>query len=102
MIYLAYCTCTTTTLFARLRGWPQQRSAFSLGRFGFIVNLLAVLWGVAMIVNLSWYRPVATAPFYLNAAIYIFVPIILIVGAIYYYGFQKRRNANAPASAPSA
>lgn len=100
LIYLAYGICTTSTLVARLRGWPRQPAAFSLGKAGLIINLIAVIWGVAMIVNLSWWRPVANAPFYLNAAIYIFVPLILIIGAIYYYGFQKRRSqAKEPAQA---
>lgn len=100
LIYLAYGICTASTLVARLRGWPRTPAAFSLGRAGFIINLLAVVWGVAMIVNLSWWRPTAGAPFYLNAAVYIFVPLILIIGAIYYYGFQRRRAAAVSATAP--
>lgn len=102
LIYLAYGICTTATLVARLRGWPRQPAAFSLGKAGLIINLLAVLWGAAMIVNLSWWRPSPTQPFYLNAAIYLFVPLIVIVGIVYYYGFQKRRgvpNTLEPASA---
>ena len=39
--------------------------AFSLGRFGLPVNILAVLWGAAMSLNLAWPRSAvynATAP----------------------------------------
>lgn len=95
LIYLAYGICTTATLFARFRGWPRERSAFSLGAAGLIVNLIAVIWGVAMIINLSWYRPVAGAPWYLNLAVPIFVPVIVVIGLLYYYGFQKGRSTNA-------
>ncbi len=95
LIYLAYGICTTATLFARFRGWPRERSAFSLGAAGLIVNILAVIWGVAMIINLSWYRPTAGAPWYLNLAVPIFVPVIIVVGLLYYYGFQKGRSTSA-------
>jgi urea carboxylase system permease len=99
LIYLAYGICTASALFARSRGWPEKPAAFSLGKAGLIINLLAVLWGAAMIVNLAWYRPVDTQPFYLNAAVLIFVPVILVVGVIYYYGFQRRMSAKAPSDA---
>lgn len=96
LIYLAYGICTTAALVARLRGWPSRPAAFSLGKAGLIVNIGAVVWGAAMIVNLSWYRPVSSQPGYVNLAVFIFVPLIVVVGAIYYYAFQRRR-AIAPA-----
>jgi amino acid transporter len=89
LIYLAYLICTTATLVARLRGKFVASGSFSLGRWGLIVNALAVTWGIAMIINLSWYRPVEGAPAYLNLAIYIFVPLILVIGALYYFLVQK-------------
>lgn len=91
LIYLAYGICTAATLVARFRGWPHERSAFSLGGAGLIINLIAVIYGVVMIINLSWYRPTPGAAAYLNYATYIFVPVIIVVGLLYYYGFQKRR-----------
>jgi amino acid transporter len=94
LIYLAYLICTAATLVARFRGWPREKAPFSLGGAGIIINALAVVWGVAMIVNLSWYRPSATAPWYLNYATFIFVPVIVVVGLLYYYGFQKRRSGS--------
>ncbi len=96
LIYLAYLICTASALVARLRGtYPdkQHPAAFTLGGLGLIINILAVIWGATMIVNLGWYRPADTLPFYLNAAVPIFVPLIIIIGLIYYYGWQKRRAA---------
>lgn len=98
LIYLAYGICTTATLVARFRGWPTNRAAFSLGAAGLIINVAAVIWGAAMIVNLSWYRPVASQAAYLNLAVPIFVPIIVVVGLLYYFGFQRRRSQAAPAA----
>jgi urea carboxylase system permease len=89
LIYLAYLICTGATLVARMRGKFVANGPFSLGGAGLIVNILAVVWGIAMIINLSWYRPVDTAATYLNLAIYIFVPLILVVGALYYFLVQR-------------
>ena len=89
LIYLAYLICTGATLVARMRGKFVASGSFSLGGAGLIVNLLAVAWGIAMIVNLAWYRPSETAAGYLNLAIYIFVPLILVVGLLYYFLVQK-------------
>lgn len=89
LIYLAYLICTSAALIARLRGTFVANGPFNLGKVGLIVNILAVAWGIAMIINLSWYRPVEGAPAYLNLAIYIFVPLILIVGALYYFLVQR-------------
>jgi urea carboxylase system permease len=59
MIYVAYLLVTGPLLLKRLRGeWPDEGSKgyFSLGRFGLPVNILAVVWGGAMALNLAWPR----------------------------------------------
>jgi amino acid transporter len=66
---LAYLMVTFPLLLLRLRGWPVRRvgaelrpradglsSRFALGRWGPALNLLAVLWGVFVVVNMSWPR----------------------------------------------
>jgi len=37
-------------------GMRGGRPAFSLGRFGLPVNVLAMLWSVFMVVNVGWPR----------------------------------------------
>ncbi|WP_244255921.1 amino acid permease [Rathayibacter sp. VKM Ac-2760] len=60
LIYLAYLLVTVPLLLRRLRGrWPAPDApagSFSLGRLGLPVNVVAVLWGAAMAVNLAWPR----------------------------------------------
>ncbi|PPF17112.1 MULTISPECIES: APC family permease [unclassified Rathayibacter] len=58
LIYLAYLLVTVPLLIARLRGrWPAAAPGrFSLGRGGLPVNVVAVLWGAAMTVDLAWPR----------------------------------------------
>ena len=56
MIYLAYFLGNLAVLRARLKGWPREKTPFSLGKWGIPVNILALLWGGAMLVNFAWPR----------------------------------------------
>ncbi|KQU28280.1 MULTISPECIES: amino acid permease [unclassified Rhodococcus (in: high G+C Gram-positive bacteria)] len=68
LIYLAYMMVTVPLLLQRLKGWPHNTTGapkvdsegkplFTLGRLGLPVNILAVVYGAVMVVNLSWPRP---------------------------------------------
>ena len=61
MIYLAYLMVTGPMLKKRLHGeWPPADLAeggyFTMGRWGLLVNIVAVLWGAGMALNLAWPR----------------------------------------------
>ncbi|MER7970131.1 amino acid permease, partial [Streptomyces sp. NPDC096080] len=115
MIYLAYLGVTAPMLAARLRGrWrPAGDGRFSLGRWGLPVNVVAVLWGLAMTVNLIWPRAAvynAAAPFhwYLKWGAVLFVAVIAGGGYAYYWFVQRHRTGVLaahrlePATAPAA
>jgi amino acid transporter len=108
MIYLSYILGNVAILLARLRGWPKESAPFKLAQWGTIVNVLALVWGIAMEINFLWPRNVAVGgqnpplsalpnvtiggPFG-NIPVYEFtLALILIVGAIYYFAAQR----NAP------
>jgi urea carboxylase system permease len=99
LIYLAYLLVSVPMLVQRLRGkWSPGREGgrFSLGRFGLPVNILAVLWGVGMTVNLAWPRQEvynATPPFhwYLQWSAVLFTVIVCGGGFAYYWFVQRRR-----------
>jgi urea carboxylase system permease len=58
MIYLAYILCNLGVFIARRRGWPQRKAFFSLGNWGTVINALALVWGIAMVVNIGlWTWP---------------------------------------------
>jgi amino acid transporter len=58
MIYLAYVLCNVGVLVARQRGWPKRGAFFSLGSWGTIINVVAIVWGVAMVINIGiWTDP---------------------------------------------
>ena len=56
LIYLSYFLCNLGVLAARLRGWPHKPAWFSLGRWGMLVNVLALVWGGAMLINFSLWQ----------------------------------------------
>lgn len=94
MLYLAYLLVTAPLLMRRLRGWPKLEpelgtdghKLFSLGKFGIVINALAVLWGVAMAVNLAWPRPAVYTPtgggWWMLWAAPLFVALSLAVGVV--------------------
>jgi amino acid transporter len=58
LIYLSYFLCNVGVAFARSRGWPREKAAFNLGRWGMIVNIAALVYGFVMIVNIAlWNSP---------------------------------------------
>jgi len=56
MIYLSYILGNVAILLARLKGWPREKAPFSLGQWGLVVNVLGLVWGVAMEINFLWPR----------------------------------------------
>ncbi len=113
MIYLAYLLVTLPMLVQRLRGrWEPVRGKFSLGRFGLPVNVLAVLWGGAMSLNLAWPRAAvynATGPqhWYLRWGAFLFIGVVGVGGFAYYWFVQRKRtgvlagHAAEPPAAPT-
>jgi urea carboxylase system permease len=109
MIYLSYLLGNIATLRARLAGWPRAKAPFSLGTWGTIVNILALLWGGAMLVNFAYPRvccnprPAETMSGdvqllnfhsgFLNSVPVLWTVFgsILLLGVVYYFGVQTKK-----------
>ncbi|MEV4234617.1 amino acid permease [Nocardia sp. NPDC050408] len=86
-LYLAYLLVTVPLLIRRIRGWDSgDAGLFSLGRFGIPINALAVVWGIAMAVNLAWPRAEVYTPnggsWWMLWAAPLFVVIVVAVGVV--------------------
>jgi amino acid transporter len=96
MFYLPYLGVTAPMLRHRLRGeWPRPEHGpyFSLGRWGKLVNLVAVVYGVIVAVNIAWPRAaVYGTKWYFKWAAVEFIGASLIVGALYYFLVQRRKG----------
>jgi len=103
MIYLAYLMVTGPLLLKRLRGqWPPADLAvggyFSMGRWGLLVNVIAVLWGAGMALNLAWPREaIYGTPWYNTWGAFAYTGVILGAGLLW-YGFKGRHHIGTLAS----
>src|SRR5205809_3481068 len=98
MFYIAYMCVTGPLLVARLRGkWPTPEHGpyFSLGRWGVVVNLLAVVFQIVVMVNLAWPRPAVYGAdhWYFQWGAFTFVGVLGGVGVIYYLARLRGRPA---------
>lgn len=114
MIYLSYFLGNLVIMRARLRGWPKISAPFSLHRWGPLVNVLALLYGGAMLVNFAWPR-VASNPEPRQTAgllsfgigfvdripiLWTVVVVITLIGVLYYLAVGRRKRF-APVIAPA-
>jgi amino acid transporter len=117
MIYLSYFLCNLGVFSARTKGWPRQGAWFKLGSWGTVINVLALVYGGFMIVNIGlWVSPLfgdfgtdlrALSNPFINTflswggatldglpAIPVFetlVGLVIVIGAVYYVLAQRGR-----------
>jgi urea carboxylase system permease len=86
---LAYLLVTIPLLLLRLKGWPPK-GGFSLGRWGVPVNVVAIAWGIFMVLNIGWPRAevYGAEPLQRFAAVWL-TALIAVAGALYYALFLK-------------
>jgi amino acid transporter len=99
MFYLAYLCVTGPLLIARLRGrWPSAEHGpyFSLGRWGLVINLLAVVFQIGVMVNLAWPRVAVYGggAWYFQWGAFTFTGGLGLVGVIYYLVKHHGRETN--------
>ncbi|NMN96274.1 APC family permease [Antrihabitans stalactiti] len=103
MIYLAYLMVTGPLLKKRLKGeWPPKDlkagGYFTMGKWGMLVNIVAVVWGVAMALNLAWPREaVYGSPWYNTWGAFVYIGVILGLGLLW-YGVKGRNHIGTLAS----
>src|SRR4249920_1065323 len=98
MFYIAYMCVTGPLLIARMRGkWPTPSHGpyFSLGRWGVVVNLLAVFFQIVVMINLAWPRPAVYGAdhWYFQWGAFTFTGVLGGVGIIYYLARLRGRPA---------
>jgi len=126
LIYLSYFLCNIGLLVARRRGWPHQKAWFSLGRWGMPINILALIWGAIMLINIAlwaspelfgdfgsagrnYWNPLINALFAINGQkldglpawplFETLVGVLLVVGSIYYLIAVRGRAVEIEADA---
>ncbi|MDT5018604.1 MAG: hypothetical protein QOD39_4764, partial [Mycobacterium sp.] len=97
MIYLAYLMVTGPMLKKRLQGhWPPKDlkpgGYFTMGKWGMLVNVVAVVWGVGMALNLAWPREAVYGVGWYNTwGAFLYIGVILGAGLLW-YGLKGRNH----------
>jgi amino acid transporter len=103
MFYLPYLAVTGSMLYRRLHGqWPRAEHGpyFNMGRFGFAVNLFAVVYGAVVAFNIAWPRAdVYGSAWYFKFGAYEFIGASFIIGILYYFFIQRHKSDTAVAEA---
>jgi amino acid transporter len=94
-IYISFQMIVLAALLARNKGW-RPAGPFTLGRWGYLVNVLALSYGVGAIVNILWPRSPGD-PWYVNYGMLVTTVGVIIVGGIYMAIAKPYERGNAPA-----
>jgi amino acid transporter len=94
-IYISFQMVVGAALYSRLRGWKPQ-GKFALGRLGYGINIVALLYGISTIINILWPRgPVDH--WYTHFEILTTVAVVVGSGALYMTLGRPHENGNSPA-----
>jgi amino acid transporter len=118
-IYISYLLCNWGVLRARRRGWPHQGAWFKLGSWGTVINVLALVYGLLMVINIGlwewegfgdygnelrsiWSNPPINTFLQWNGEVLsdlpaipvfeFFVGSVLVIGVLYYLLSGQRRK----------
>jgi amino acid transporter len=94
-IYIAFQMVVAGALFARTQGW-QPSGPFTLGRWGWPVNLVALGYGVFAIINMMWPRS-PQDPWYSNYGMIVTTASVLALGTLYMSTAKPYDRGQAPA-----
>jgi amino acid transporter len=96
-IYLSFQMVVLASLISRTRGW-QPDGAFRLGRYAWPVTIGALVWGVAMLVNILLPTGIDSpkgALFNYDWMTLIVMIVITLIGAIYYLSSRPQERVAA-------
>jgi urea carboxylase system permease len=102
LFYLCYLGVTLPMLMRRFRGtWPPPNPGkyFTLGRWGMLVNIVAVIFQILVVINLMWpraaiYNYLGAHHWYYRWSAVLFVAAVYIVGSIYYFTVQRHKSSD--------
>ena len=95
-IYVGFQMVVLAALRARILGW-KPAGKFKLGAWAYPVNILALVWGVAAVVNILWPRP--TGGGWAEDYLLIMTTVgVIAVGWIYMLASKAYQRGDAPAA----
>jgi amino acid transporter len=96
-IYISFQMIVLAALIARAKGW-RPAGPFTLGGRGWLVNLIALLYGVGAIVNILWPRPqTPNDPWYAIYGMLVTTLGVVLLGGLYMVLAKPYEHGHAPA-----
>jgi amino acid transporter len=95
-IYLAFQMVVVAALYARFRGWKPGGS-FSLGAWGLPVNIVALIYGVAALLNIVWPRSPDQA-WFVDYGMLVTIAGVFLTGFIYMAVRKTHDRGETPAA----
>lgn len=92
-IYIAFQMVVLAALRARLSGWIPS-GAYTLGKWGLPVNVIALCYGVLAIINIAWPRTPGS-PWYDNYIVILSLSVVLCIGGCYMLFQRPYLNSKA-------
>jgi amino acid transporter len=94
-IYVSFQMIVLAALIARAKGW-RAGGRFTLGTWGWLVNVVALFYGVGAIINIVWPRS-PSEPWYADYGMRVTTVGILVLGGAYMALAKPYERGNAPA-----
>ncbi len=95
-IYAAFQMIVMGAIWARLRGW-QPAGQFRLGRWGALVNVTGLVWGLGAIANMVWPRA-PDLPWFVNYAMVLSFAGVLGLGVLYMVSLRPYQRGPSAAA----
>lgn len=93
-IYIGFQMVVLAAIRARWRGWKPEGS-FSLGKWGFLINAVALFYGVTAILNMVYPRSPGE-PWFINYGMIVSSIGVIGSGIFYLFVFRPDRRTNFP------
>lgn len=95
-IYIGFGMVVLAALRARIKGW-KPAGKFKLGAWAYPVNIIALVWGIAAVINILWPRP--TGGTWVEDYLLIMTTVgVIAIGWIYMLVSKAYLKGNAPAA----
>jgi amino acid transporter len=91
-IYIGFQMVVLAALRARWKGWKPEGS-FSLGKWGFLINAIALFYGVTAILNMVYPRS-PSEPWFINYGMIVSSFVVIGSGTFYLFVLQPYKEKN--------